>query len=67
MHYFKLFNRVKSIQNEKVIRFIKKNKLKLIQVELLSFFHFKSVDMKSSFMYLRLFEKIIFIYLLNFR
>ena len=43
MHYFKSFGRVKSTQDEKV-RFENGNELKLIQVELLSFFHFKSVN-----------------------
>ena len=35
-HYFKLFNRVQSTQDEKA-RFIKGNELKLTQVELFSF------------------------------
>ena len=42
MHHFKSFSRIKPTQDEKV-RFIKRNELKLIQVELLSFFIFKSV------------------------
>ena len=39
MHHFKLFNQVKSTQDEKG-RFIKGNELKLTQAELLSFFFF---------------------------
>ena len=42
IHFFKCFNRKKSTQDEKV-GFIKENELKLSQVELLSFFDFKSV------------------------
>ena len=37
MHRFKSFSRVKSTQNKKV-RFIKGNELKLIQVKLFTFF-----------------------------
>ena len=40
-HYFKLFNRVQSTQDEKE-RFVKGNELKVTQVELFSFFNFKS-------------------------
>ena len=40
--FFKSFARVKSIEIEKG-RFILRNELKLTQVELLSFSHFKSV------------------------
>ena len=42
VHYFKLFNRVQSTQDEKA-RFIKGNELKLTQIELFSFFFFKRV------------------------
>ena len=42
MHFLKSFNREKSTQEEKV-RFMKGNELKLNQVELLSFFNFKSM------------------------
>ena len=42
VHYFKSFSRVKSTQDEKV-HFIHKNELKLAQIELFSFFYFKSV------------------------
>ena len=45
MHYFKLFIRVKSTQDEKM-RFFLGNQLKLTQVELLSFFYFKSVQLE---------------------
>ena len=41
MHHFKSFIRVKLTQDEKVSLF-KRNELKLTQVELFSFFHFKS-------------------------
>ena len=37
VHHFKSFSRVKSIQDE-IVCFIKRNELKLTQVELLSFF-----------------------------
>ena len=40
MHYFKSFNRVKSIEDKKM-RFFKGNELKLTQTALLSFLHFK--------------------------
>ena len=40
--YFKSFSRVKSSQDEKVC-FIQGNELKLVQVELLLFFRFKSI------------------------
>ena len=39
MHHFKLFIRIKTTQEEKM-RFIKGNKLKLTEVELLPFFFF---------------------------
>ena len=41
VHYLKLFRRIKPTQDEKV-HFIWWNELKLTQVELLSFFHFKN-------------------------
>ena len=41
-HYFKSFSRVKSTQDGKM-RFIKRNELKLVQVDLFSFFLFKRV------------------------
>ena len=43
MYYFKTLSQVKSTQDEKV-RFVKRNELKLIQVLLLSFVNFKSVE-----------------------
>ena len=42
MHFLKSLSREKSTQDEKM-RFIQRNVLKLTQVELLSFFSFKSV------------------------
>ena len=42
VHYFKSFSRVLSTQDEKA-HFLLVNELILTQVELLSFFHFKSV------------------------
>ena len=45
-HYFKLFNRVQSTQDEKA-RFIKGNQLKLTQVEIFSFLFFKRVCLKD--------------------
>ena len=45
-HYFKLFNRVQSTQDEKA-RFIKGNELKLTQVELFSFLFFKRVKCRD--------------------
>ena len=46
MHFFKWFSRQKSTEDEKV-RFIKGNELKVTQVELLSFFIFKSVALEK--------------------
>ena len=43
VHYFKLFSRVKSTQNEKV-RFTKGNELKVTQIELYPFFIFNRVQ-----------------------
>ena len=47
MHHFKYFSRVKSTQDKKV-RFIRGNELKLTQVDLLSFFIFKNVNIVQS-------------------
>ena len=53
-HIFKLFNRVKSIQDEKV-RFIQENELKLIKLSSFHFFFFKSV--RSKIFHLRITRK----------
>ena len=43
VHYFKSFSRVKSTEDEKV-HFFWGKELKLTQIELFSFFHFKNVN-----------------------
>ena len=48
MHLFKSFSRVKPTQDNKV-RFIKGIELNLTQVELFSFFIFKSVEINTLF------------------